>query len=192
MEKFIMNKNVIVDNKNKEIKITEKEKPMKKTKKNQKASKKMVDIEAEQKERFIMKYLLSDGQSKEKGPEKFYDVLRKLECLLSIKYVTLNLLEKVQNNLEFINFKNKDDIENGEEEVKRFRQIIVGGLKEEEENEEIKKQIEGVIQELGGQQKLKIVDTFTFSDPSVIGVIEFTTEASKIGFWKKMKGKEFV
>ena len=39
-----------------------------------------------------MKYLLSEDENKD--PVKFNDVLKKLETLLSINYVTLNLLEK--------------------------------------------------------------------------------------------------
>ena len=44
----------------------------------------------------------------------------------------------------------KDIGQNGEDYAKRIKQIIVGGLNKEQDEEEIKKQIEEIIKEVGG------------------------------------------
>ena len=98
---------LIIKSKKKKIAEQEKAGKKRKTTKTKKGSKKIVDIEAEQKERFIVKYLLPDGQTKETEPRAFNLLLQKLDVILSVKYITLNLLERIQTNIEFINFKSK-------------------------------------------------------------------------------------
>ena len=61
-----------------------------------------------------------------------------------------------------------------------------------EDEAEIVNQIDEMLNEIGGRDILKVTDVFTFSDPSKIGVIEFVSEAAKIGFWKKKKDKDFM
>lgn len=125
MDKFIINKNTVVDNSAKENKVIEENtKTAKKSDKKTKSSKKVVDIEAEQKERFIVKYLLPDGQNKETNLVLFNEQYVKLEVLLSIKYVTLNLLEKIQNKLEFMTHITKDSKDSNEKKKQPKLQLF--------------------------------------------------------------------
>ena len=75
--------------------------------------------------------------------------------------------------------------EGSEGDEKRELQVIVGGFKEETEEDEIVRAIEGFLAE--GTRRHKVNKVFTFSDPARVGVIQFDTEASKIGFYKKIR-----
>eukprot|EP00959_Pyramimonas_sp_CCMP1952_P036817 770129-Pyramimonas_sp.AAC.1 len=68
----------------------------------------------------------------------------------------------------------------------RELQVIVGGLKEEEEEDCIIKQIEHIVEQRG--VKDRIVKVSTFPDPAKIGVLDFATGAAKRGFPKKTRG----
>ena len=72
------------------------------------------------------------------------------------------------------------------EEDMRELQIIVGGLKEEQDEDKISLQI----QQIMNSMTHKITKIFTFSDPNKLGVVQFKSIAGKIGFLKKMMTME--
>ena len=70
------------------------------------------------------------------------------------------------------------------EEDMRELQIIIGGLKEEQDEDKIILQIQQIMDTTNMTHK--ITKIFTFSDPHKLGVVQFKTIAGKIGFLKKM------
>eukprot|EP00959_Pyramimonas_sp_CCMP1952_P253205 5290016-Pyramimonas_sp.AAC.1 len=72
------------------------------------------------------------------------------------------------------------------EEDSRPRQVIVGGFTEELEQEELVSKVEGFLRE--DLRRTKVEKVFTFTDPARVGVIQFTTEAAKKGFYQRIRG----
>ena len=70
----------------------------------------------------------------------------------------------------------------------RDLQIIVGGLKEEQDEDKIILQIQQIMNSMSMTHKITRI--FTFSDPHKLGVVQFKTIAGKIGFLKKMMTME--
>ena len=75
------------------------------------------------------------------------------------------------------------------DEESRSRQILVGGLDTEEDEEQVIKFINEEITKLGGKEKLKILNVTTYLnyDPAKFGIIEFKTVGAKISFFQKVK-----
>ena len=65
----------------------------------------------------------------------------------------------------------------------REMQVIVKGLEGPQEEEDVIQQVDGVIKGLRAENTCD--KPFVFINPSKIGVIQFKTKASKIGFFKK-------
>ncbi|CAK0905833.1 unnamed protein product [Prorocentrum cordatum] len=65
----------------------------------------------------------------------------------------------------------------------RELQVIAKGLKEDQDEDAVIKQVRDTVKQLGAEAKVE--QGFVFSDPSGVGAIEFKTIASKIGFLKK-------
>ena len=70
------------------------------------------------------------------------------------------------------------------EEDLRELQVIIGGLKHEQDENQITTQINNILNTVNMKQKTN--KSFVFSDPSQIGVVEFKTMGGKVGFLKKM------
>ena len=70
----------------------------------------------------------------------------------------------------------------------RELQVIVEGLKEPQDEQEVIKQVQTVVDGLGGNGKY--VKISTSADPSKIGVIHFRSIASKIEILRKCNGNE--
>ncbi len=68
----------------------------------------------------------------------------------------------------------------------RNSQIIIGGLEEEQHEDKILDQVNKFIASIRMESRVEKV--CTFSDPSKIAMVQFKSKASKIGFYKKMKG----
>ena len=79
----------------------------------------------------------------------------------------------------------KEDDDDSDDEQNRELQVIVGGFEEETAEEDIVQTVEDFLAEGGRRNRVKRV--FTFSDRARVGVIEFESEASKIGFYKKVR-----
>ena len=62
-------------------------------------------------------------------------------------------------------------------------QVIVEGLKDTQDEDEIIKQVQTVVDGLGGNGKY--IKIGTFSDPSRVGVVQFRSVAAKIGFLRR-------
>ena len=75
-----------------------------------------------------------------------------------------------------------------DDEEERDMQVIAGGLEKEQDEEEIKKQVNDAIKMV--QMENKVQDVFTFKDPSVIGVIHFKTKKAKTTFLQKVVKEE--
>ena len=73
--------------------------------------------------------------------------------------------------------------ESGAERGLRELQVIAIGLKESIDEDDVIKQVKSVVDGLGVGSKY--TDIFTFKDLSSIGIVEFKSLASKIGFLKK-------
>ena len=90
--------------------------------------------------------------------------------------------------------RDEGDVDEDEYELMQRQAIIT--MKEEIDSDNVTKQIEKLITELGGKEKLKIEDVTTNSDPANLGLITFKSIGTKNGFFKKFygekrKGKEF-
>ena len=84
----------------------------------------------------------------------------------------------------------RNNITNEQETPDNLRelQVIVKGLKDELDEDEISKQLTKVVDHVKSQQKVDKI--FTFTDPSRYGVLQFKTIASKFGFLKKVNQLE--
>ena len=96
-------------------------------------------------------------------------------------------LKKLQKHVEG----GKLDISNAitanqetEDEGLRELQVLVGGLAEEADEEAVINQVQAVVDSLGFKGKYEQI--FTFTDPSKLGVVEFKSVPSKVGFFKRV------
>ena len=70
----------------------------------------------------------------------------------------------------------------------RELQVIVGGLKETQDENDIIDQVKKVVDGMGANGKYERIGTFV--DPSKIGVVQFKSVASKIGFLRRTNSME--
>ena len=66
--------------------------------------------------------------------------------------------------------------------------MVVGGFKDISEASKIVQQIEDILKV--EDRRANVKEVTTFSDPSKVGIIEFTSIPAKIRFYKKMHGVE--
>jgi hypothetical protein len=98
-------------------------------------------------------------------------------------------VEKMMNNLPTTatttHGKQHDDNDDDRDDDRRNKQVIVSGFEDGTDADVVIATIEDFLKVGSRRDKVMTVDTFT--DPSSIGVISFTTIAAKIGFYKKIR-----
>jgi len=98
-------------------------------------------------------------------------------------------VEKMMNNLPTAatttHGKQHDDNDDDRDDDRRNKQVIVSGFEDGTDADVVIATIEDFLKVGSRRDKVMTVDTFT--DPSSIGVISFTTIAAKIGFYKQIR-----